>query len=146
MFLWRENYSSLPTRTVKEFYGKVSHTISLLLNNLCINETNGSIRASKERFYQEIALKVFLAGLREPLGPIIRARNYEGRLSSEESNYNYVRHPFKSRKQSPIAIQWIDHCAIHLSFHEPFLQHLLTMHSSSAGQQIIAPCWIHCTL
>ena len=99
--LTRDLFKLSQTGSVEEFYGKVSHIISLLLNQLSLNEINGAIRASKKLFYQEIGLKVFLAGLKEPLGPIIRAQAPSSmrealRLCSEESNYNYVRNPFKT--------------------------------------------------
>lgn len=99
--LTRDLFKLSQVGTVEEFYGKVSNIISLLLNQLCLNELNGAIRTSKKLFYQEIGLKVFLAGLKEPLGPIIRAQAPSSmrealRLCSEESNYNYVRNPFKT--------------------------------------------------
>lgn len=99
--LTRDLFKLSQTGTVEEFYGKVSHIISLLLNQLCLNELNRDIRASKKSFYQEIGLKVFVAGLKEPLGPIIRAQSPKSmrealRLCSEEGNYNYVKNPFKT--------------------------------------------------
>ena len=96
--LTRDLFKLSQVGTVEEFYGKVSHVISLLLNQLCLMEENRDVRTSKKRFYQDIGLKVFLAGLKEPLGPIIRAQAPDTmkealRLCAEESNYNYVRNP-----------------------------------------------------
>ena len=73
----------------------------LLINQLCLTEFNSNVITAKKKFYQEIGLKVFLAGLREPLGPIVRAQSPETlkealRLCAEETNYSYVRNPFKT--------------------------------------------------
>lgn len=99
--LTRDLFKLSQTGTVEEFYGKVSHIISLLINQLCLSEFNNEVVNSKKKFYQEIGLKVFLAGLKEPLGPIVRAQSPGTlkealRLCAEENNYHYVRNPFKT--------------------------------------------------
>lgn len=99
--LTRDLFKSSQQGTVEEFYGKISHIISLLLNQLGLSETNVDVKASKKKYYQDIGLKVFLAGLKEPLGPIIRAQTPGTlkealRLCIEEGNYNYVKNPFKT--------------------------------------------------
>lgn len=98
--LTRDLFKIYQTNNVEEFYSKVSHTISLLINNLNIIENNAAVIASKKEFYQQMGLKVFLAGLKEPLGPIIRARGPDTmkdalRLCLEEQNYNYAKPNFK---------------------------------------------------
>lgn len=99
--LTRDLFKLTQITTVEEFYGKVSHLIALLINQLCLTEINYDVVNSKKKFYQEIGLKVFLAGLKEPLGPIVRAQSPENlkealRLCAEENNYTYVRNPFKT--------------------------------------------------
>ena len=105
--LTRDLFKLSQTGTYEAFYAEVSHIIALLLNNLNLSETNANVKTAKNKFYQEIGLKVFVAGLREPLGPIVRAQAPETlrealRLCAEENNYNYVRNPFKNHQTPAI--------------------------------------------
>lgn len=104
--LTRDLFKLSQTTTVEEFYSRVSHSISLLVNLLNLNEENPEVKTAKNSFYQELGLKVYLAGLKEPLGPIIRAQSPKSlkealRLCLEEGNYNYVKNPFKPVPQIP---------------------------------------------
>lgn len=64
------------TGSVQEFYERITHIVSLLVNQLMINESDTIIRNSKRKVYQEQGLKVFLAGLLPPaLGSNIRSQN-----------------------------------------------------------------------
>lgn len=79
---------------VKDYYGEISHVVSLLVNLLNLNEPNHDVKMAKNRFYQQMGLKVFLAGLKDPLGPIIRAQSPQTlrdalRLCLEEANYHF---------------------------------------------------------
>lgn len=90
------------TDTVQDFYRDVSHSISLLTNLLHLNEKVSVVVLAKKQFYQELGLEVFLSGLKEPLGPIIRAKAPKSlkevlRLCLEEDNYDYVRNPFQTQ-------------------------------------------------
>lgn len=99
--LTRDLFKLSQTGTVLNLYENVSHIISLLVNQLVINEKDANVKRAKQKFYQEMGLKVFVAGLKDPLGPIIRAQAPRTlkealRLCSEETNYNYVQSSFKT--------------------------------------------------
>ena len=104
--LTRDMYMIKQEGSVESFYSSILNIISLLVNKLSITETNPHVKIAKNRFYQETGLKVFLAGLKDPLGPIIRAQAPESlkealTLCHEESNYNYVRNPFRTGQIMP---------------------------------------------
>ena len=48
------------TASVEEFYGRISHTISLLVNLLNLTQENPAVKAAKQTYCQDIGLKVFL--------------------------------------------------------------------------------------
>lgn len=110
--LTRDLFNNVQSGTVEDFYGKISHIVSLLVNLLNINESNAQVKTAKNMFYQQMGLKVFLSGLKEPLGPIIRAQTPNTlkealRLCLEENNYHYGKNttrmppppiPFKPHK------------------------------------------------
>lgn len=104
--LTRDLFKLSQTNTVQELYESISYIISLLINQLNFNEKDSNVKTAKQKYYQEIGLKVFVAGLRPPLGPIIRAQQPSTlkealRFCSEESNYNYVQSSFKPQTSSP---------------------------------------------
>lgn len=89
--LTRDLFAIKQTGTVEDFYSRISHVVSLLVNLLNINELSAEVRSAKNIFYQDMGLKVFLSGLKD-LGPIIRAQGPSSlkealRLCLEESNY-----------------------------------------------------------
>lgn len=93
--LTRDLFKLTQIGTVQELYENICHIISLLVNQLNLNERDANVKAAKQKYYQEIGLKVFVAGLRPPLGPIIRAQQPRTlkealRFCTEETNYNYV--------------------------------------------------------
>ena len=103
--LTRDLFKLSQSGSYETFYAEVSHIIALLVNKLNLAENNANVKMAKNRFYQEMGLKVFVAGLKEPLGPIIRAQAPETlrealRLCAEENNYNYVKNPFKTQPPS----------------------------------------------
>lgn len=62
--------------SVQQFYEQITHIVSLLVNQLMINERNPNIRIVKLKDYQAQGLKVYLAGLLPPaLGSNIRSQN-----------------------------------------------------------------------
>lgn len=80
------------TGTIEEFYSKVSHIVSLLVNLLNITEENPEVKTAKNQFYQQMGLKVFLAGLHHTIGPTIRAQTPKSlkdalRACLDEGNY-----------------------------------------------------------
>ena len=105
--LGRDMYKLEQTTTVEDFYGKVSHMISLLVNLINLNTSNELVKAEKIRLYQDMGLKVFLGGLKEPLGPIIRAQapttlKEALRLCLEEGNYSHTRYLHKTSTIPPL--------------------------------------------
>lgn len=91
--LTRDLFKLYQTGTIEDYYGKISHITSLLINLLNINERNEAVKTAKNNLYQQMGLKVFLSGLRDPLGPIVRAQSPATlkdalRLCLEENNYN----------------------------------------------------------
>lgn len=106
--LTRDLFKISQTGTVEDFYGKISNSISLLVNQLCLNEKNEDVIKAKKIFYQDLGLKVFLSGLKDPLGPIIRAQAPKTlkkalNLCLEERNYTYGKNVFQnnSNPQKP---------------------------------------------
>lgn len=90
--LTRELFKQIQTGSTEEFYGRISQSISLLINLLNLSENNEHVKAAKKQFYQEMGLKVFLGGLKDPYGPTIRAQTPKMlkealRLCLEEANY-----------------------------------------------------------
>ena len=69
MLLKQEN------ETPEQFYIRCQDMKSLLLSNLAVTEPNEGIRIVKRNMFDNLTLKSFLSGLREPLGSIIRSRN-----------------------------------------------------------------------
>lgn len=72
--LTRELYSLYQTGTIEDFYGKIQHTLSLLINHANVSIQDLNIRADRIGMYRQNALNVFLAGLKEPIGGNIRSR------------------------------------------------------------------------
>lgn len=60
---------------LEEFYAQVIEILSALINFTKINESNASSQKSKLELFRNLAKDVFLAGLREPIGSVVRARN-----------------------------------------------------------------------
>lgn len=61
-------------KKVEDFFKDIQFALSLMINQLNINEPNVDVRTAKNQFYQDMGLKVFLAGLNEPIGTVIRAQ------------------------------------------------------------------------
>ena len=61
-----------PTKTPKQFYERVLHTLNIICLYIDIHENIAANRILKRNLYQDLALKTFLAGLRDPLGTTIR--------------------------------------------------------------------------
>lgn len=81
-------------KPIEEFYKEIQFCLSLMVNQLNLNESNIDIRNAKNHFFQEMGLKVFLAGLNEPIGQIIRAQCPSSlkdalRRCLEERNYHH---------------------------------------------------------
>ncbi|XP_044744110.1 uncharacterized protein LOC123306270 [Coccinella septempunctata] len=64
----RQNFNESP----QEFYERILHLLNTICNYIDLRCRAGD-QESKRVFFKNQALKTFLAGLRDPLGPIIRA-------------------------------------------------------------------------
>lgn len=60
--------------TIEQFFGQVQHLLSLLINNTNISISDENVRRDRNNTHKEYALQVFLAGLNEPIGGNVRAR------------------------------------------------------------------------
>lgn len=72
--LTRELFQLQQNGTIENFYGKVQNLLSLLINHTNINTNEDNLKHDRVNTHQENALQVFLAGLREPIGGNVRAR------------------------------------------------------------------------
>lgn len=87
-----------------QFHEKVIHLLNTICNYIDLNcEVNE--QASKRTFFTNQALRTFLAGLKEPLGPIIRAmrpKNLTEALQfiQDEDNIKYLQKPTPNFTQS----------------------------------------------
>lgn len=110
--LTRDLFKITQVGSIEDFYGNISHNVALLVNQLNLNEQNDDVVKAKKTFYQDLGLKVFLSGLKDPLGPIIRAQAPKTlkealRLCLEEKNYHHGKtfpqeKPFQPFKTPPI--------------------------------------------
>uniref|UniRef100_A0A1B0CQI1 Putative retrovirus-related gag polyprotein from transposon hms-beagle n=1 Tax=Lutzomyia longipalpis TaxID=7200 RepID=A0A1B0CQI1_LUTLO len=94
--------------TIEGFYSRVIEILSLLQNQINIHENNVHIRNSKSALYREMCLNVFLTGLKEPIGSVVRARDPDDLKEAleycvVEQNIHYARRDFSTfKKQIPI--------------------------------------------
>lgn len=59
--------------TIEEYYSKIIDLQSTMINFTKINENNLIVIDTKNNLFKEMCLSTFLAGLREPLGSMVRA-------------------------------------------------------------------------
>lgn len=93
--------------TIELFYSKVLELLSLLQNQINIHEHNLQIRESKSLLFREMCLNVFLSGLKEPIGSVVRARAPKDIKEAleyciNEQNIHYARREFIKK---PISVQ-----------------------------------------
>ena len=93
--LTRDMFLLKQTGSIEEFYGKITHTLSLLANVINLTESNPNFRKRLTEDHNDLGLRVFLAGLKEPLGPIIRAQKPQTlkealRYCQDETNIMYT--------------------------------------------------------
>lgn len=72
--LTREMFQLQQNGSIEEFYGAVHGVLSLIINHTNISTDDLNLRADRIKTHQENALQVFLAGLKEPIGGNVRAR------------------------------------------------------------------------
>lgn len=62
------------SRSIEQFFEQTQHLLSLLINNTNISIADENVRKDRNNTHKEYALQVFLAGLNEPIGGNVRAR------------------------------------------------------------------------
>lgn len=72
--LTRELFQIQQINSIEEFFGKIQNLLSLLINHTNISTNNENLKQDRILTHQENALQVFLAGLKEPIGGNVRAR------------------------------------------------------------------------
>lgn len=83
-----------PNEKAYQFYDNVLHLLNLLCSYIDIHELTEPAKLLKRTLYNDLALKTFLAGLREPLGTTIRCMrpkdlNEALQLVIQEDNIHY---------------------------------------------------------
>ena len=83
-----------PNEKAYQFYDKVLHLLNLLCSYIDLHETSSTAKLLKRNLYNDLALKTFLAGLREPMGTTIRCMrpqdlNEALQLVIQEDNIHY---------------------------------------------------------
>lgn len=112
MSLTRDLFKLYQSGSVEDYYSKISRIVALLINLLNLGEENAAVKNAKSNLYQQMGLKVFLSGLRDPLGPIIRAQSPNTlkdalRLCLEENNYNLCKSTKQTISPQPQSFQQI---------------------------------------
>lgn len=67
------NMKQLPSESFVQFYERVMGLLNTTNNYVELHNSNQVIKTSKKTFFKQQALTTFLAGLREPIGSVIRA-------------------------------------------------------------------------
>lgn len=85
-----------------QFYTRIMSNLSALHNYIDVHENDANIIAIKKQFYQTHALKIFLAGLKEPLGSTIRAMRPDSLATARqyiisENNIRHLQKPNENR-------------------------------------------------
>lgn len=94
------NLRQKPNETPQQFHEKIIHLLNTICNYIDLH-CDADERLYKRNFFTKQALKTFLAGLREPLGPIIRAMRPQSLVEalqfiSEEDNIKYFQKSYNS--------------------------------------------------
>lgn len=61
--------------SIEQYYGSIMDIQSTIINNIRLSAAEQVVKDTKEVLYREMCLSSFLAGLKEPLGSMIRSRN-----------------------------------------------------------------------
>lgn len=88
------NMKQRNNETPFQFHERIIHILNTICNYIDLHSDNDGEKIYKREFFRKQALKSFLAGLREPLGPIIRAMRpttiaQAVQFISEENNIKY---------------------------------------------------------
>ena len=90
-----------------DFYNRILHILNLLCSYVDIHETNDAAKILKRKLYNDLALKTFLSGLKEPLGTTIRCMRPTDlpqalQFVTEEYNTQYFQNTPKPINLNPI--------------------------------------------
>lgn len=92
--------------SIEKFFSRIIEIQSALISHAKLHEQSPVVRAAKEAFFTDMCLNVFLAGIREPLGSMIRARNPMDiaeayNLCAKEQNMYYIKHKSQQSSNPP---------------------------------------------
>lgn len=93
-----------------QFYDRIMHILNLLCSYVDLHENSDTAKLLKRNLYNDLALKTFLSGLKEPLGTTIRCMRPKDlpealQFVTEEYNINYfqniskISHPKQPTQQ-----------------------------------------------
>lgn len=104
--LIKDLYGLVQNNTIEGFYSQIIEINANLTNQLNIHEENSVVVKSKSILYAEMCLQVFLTGLIEPMGSIIRARNPSSLKEAFaycicEQNINYAKRSKNPQLKKP---------------------------------------------
>ena len=71
LVMMRQNYSENP----QQFFDRVMHVLTLLCSYVDAHEVNDASKKLKREFYNKLALRTYLSGLKDPLGRTLRCMN-----------------------------------------------------------------------
>lgn len=102
LVMLRQNQNEQPS----QFYDRVLHLLNLLCSHIDIHETTAAAKHLKKSLYNELALKTFLSGLREPLGTTIRCMRPTNlaaalQLVIQENNTHYFQNSTRPTPRQP---------------------------------------------
>lgn len=87
-----------PQEKPQHFYERILNILNLLVNYIDSHEETNESKQLKRTLYNNLALKTFLSGLKEPLGTTIRCMrpttlSEANQLVIQESNFQYLQKP-----------------------------------------------------
>lgn len=82
--------------TLEKYFSRIIDIQSTILSHIRLNECDANVSKAKEQLYRDMCLSTFLAGLREPIGSMIRAWqpktiNEAFSLCMTEQNMHYLK-------------------------------------------------------
>lgn len=121
----------MPNETPNQFYDKILHLLNLLCSYVDIHETMCTSKSLKRKLYNDLALKTFLSGLREPLGNTIRCMAPKDlptalQFVTQEHNTRYFQNfskpvpKIEPSQQNKFKPQYFNHNNHNLSQFRPF--------------------------
>lgn len=100
------NMRQRSNETPYQFHERIIHILNTICNYIDLHGNDANEKIFKRNFFTKQALKSYLAGLREPLGPIIRAMRPDSiaqalQFISEENNIKYYQHSNNNIQKNP---------------------------------------------